>query len=746
MYDRGGLSVWIWAGVVGGWSLLVWLGGLTPPKTHAENWRLRQTNQRRQREALKRLEQQPFSGLAFEALWRASQKKAAQIRTEKALRQGLKKQPQAWWRWVVWGRWNMVQKRCGEALAAWEKAENYRADWRICQGKARAWTCAGEKQRGLEQSRKCLSQVPAGEREKAYQEVMRMAIQLRENKALADLMRGVVVGRWSRNALLSMARHLLNSGYASYALRVYEVMLQQGKTHSTKDWKEASEAALHAGAIGQAKTYLANAYKSPQGPSWWMWELYGLEERIARRGGDLRGLYTQRKTTWGPSKATDQARRWDWLARISTELGNREDAALWDRQILSVHPQDVQALLRRLRDAQQRGDQTITLQQYDALLQSKRAEPAHIVFYVEALSKRSGRPRLGRWKASWATLYRGLLCYHRQPSLWMHYSTEEHFGEACYRSSEDDWVEYRQRRWDFWWRYEAKEPQKQDIQRARHVLLAAVRQYNGSLEALRVFEPWLVWLGEDATASKTRNRMIALSAGDAEAFVWLEKMFREMGDHARWDALVKLHLGDSRWNLRQFGALLFHLAQVWAEQETTARLNRATARWFERFDTPRSKKSAPSRTASPTWSRVPCDRLLRAIERHSAAIAQTSAQMQRRSSLRPLPSDSPPPNPTLMAAPPPPTHHFNGFSETEKGLWRVLVPYTACGAKTAPSKLRDRLESLGWDAQQRTWLLHTYAQMGDIEGVRRLHKKAPDQASYWEKWLAERTPSASPPP
>ncbi len=706
-----------------GWlSLVVWVGCCGVLEAQAENWRLRQTAKRRQQQALKRLEQQPFSHEAFVVLWQAVSPKRAKTSLDKALRRGLKKQPKAWWRWVVWGRWNLAQKRCGEALLAWRAAEKLRTDWRVCQGKARAWVCAGEAQRGLEKGQRCLPQIPLKERERAYREWMRLAIHLRADKALADLMRGVVVGQWSRSALLSTARRLLGSGYASYALRVYEVLLRQGKAHSAKDWKEASEAALHAGALQQAKTYLTHAQKGPKGPQWWAWELYGLEERIARRGKTLRALYAQRKIAWSKLPDAEKIRRWDWLARIADELGNREDAALWDQRILSVHPKDVQARLRRLQEAQRQADQTAILKHYDALLQSKRAEPAHIALYVEALAKRSGRPMLGRWKVSWASLYRGLLCYHRQPNLWMHYSTEEHVGEICYRSTKEDWAEYRQRRWDFWSRYEAKEPQKKHYQRAKHILLEGVEQYNGNLEALRLFEPLLVELGEDAEALKVRRRMIALSAGEVEAFVWLEKMLREMGDQAGWSLLVQLHLDDPRWSLRQLGGVLFHLGHVAAEQETSA-IKKTKARTIDRFDTPTPSKASQATPSQPMWAHVPCDILLRAVERRTAALTQTAQSMTPKQTLPPTSS---------------PSQRFTG---DEEGLWRILVAYASCGGQGEGLRIQKRLEALAWSPQQGSWLLQMYAQMGYIAGVQRIYKRFPSVAPYWERWLAERNAS-----
>ncbi|MCB9637755.1 MAG: hypothetical protein H6727_02475 [Myxococcales bacterium] len=672
----------------------------------------------KQKKALQVLKKAPFSTSAFRALRAFAQGKASKARLERQLEQGLREDARAWWRWVVWGRWNLAHQRCGKALGVFVEAEKLRTDWRLCAAQARSWVCSGEERRGLEQWLLCLKKTPRQALPRVTMGAARLALKLRASKELASLVDGADKQLWTKEGLLQLAQELARSGYASLSLKIYEEVLRQKKTLRARDWKEASEVALHAGALKKAHQFLRQA-KTYQGPSWWRWELLGLEERLARREGKLKELYAQRKKKWEKLRgraAFRAVRSWMWLARIAEELGKEQEMLRWDRLTLKHRPRALRPRIRLLRYMQKRKDRAGILRQIDALIRSGNADAAHIAFYVQALLKRSGRPQLSRWHASWALLYRGLMCYHRQPAFWMHYSVQESFGPVCYKSSREDWSEYRQRRWDFWWQHEASDVQKKDYQRGRQLLLDSVKRFARDFRALRIFERWLVWLGEDQQALAVRRRMVSLSVGDADAFFTLERMFRGMGEQELWKQLVRAHLQDGRLTLEGLGELLWHLRHADNQRQESMRVStwNEAQRLLWKLEGPASKSSSKSRRTKKgrLWASVPCVWLRRSIQTKTAALRRIGRTFSLREKAASLGG-------------------IRRFDALERAFWWSLSVFDSCGGRGGLRQLHRRAERLSWSKEALLEILRGYVQMNGVLGVRRLLTKATLSPEEW---------------
>jgi hypothetical protein len=687
--------------------------------TKAEGWSLQGNAQQKQRAALERLKRDPYEPMAFALLLRLGQTPLQRKRIEERLRAALQRTERHAWPWIVWGRWLKAKKQCNGAVAAFLRAEAYgEKRWQIKALLVQAWSCAGDAMQALQSARQALALAPSRYQYALSKDALLRAMRQRSLRDIEAIHQHLLLKIRGRQQLLALAGDLTAGGYPQLAMALYARLEQLGQRLRGRDWLEKGALALEIGKLDVAKRALKEAQKQ-QINAWWRWDAYAFEEALARKEGAFSRLYEERKKAWSLDLTkvarAERLRRLLWLARGAVELKRGEEAQALDRQILALDPQAWEPRVRILERAQQRGDQQAALRAVTVLLEQGRADIGHMVYYLREKMKLSGRPLLERWQEIWSLRYRGLPCYHRDTTIWTHFSTRERFGAICYKSSFKDWEEYRQRRWDFWLRYEAKEPHKKAFEEAKAMLLRMLPRFGSHLPSLLVLETWLVEIGEDTHAENWRKKMIGLVGVDAEGFLALEQRFRKMGRWDLWQRLVRGILQQKPPSLLWLGTILHqlrradqasHVAREMALLDDIQRLLLRIEGVPEELTQQRFTK-----LGEKAWKGIPCHWLQRALrfsEKEAAAEAEEQSKQAR-------------------------SNEWQGKAAQKlAALWRLLSVAGSCRQEAASWRaLQQKLEQQPWSLAAWSILLPIYTQDAQKSSVARLLAKQQPPASAW---------------
>ncbi len=315
--------------------------------------------------------------------------------------------------------------------------------------------------------------------------------------------------RWRRKKTLKIARLLANHHYIVESRYWYDKVTRRTRgERRIKLLIEQSRAEYREKHYKKALRLLQRAQKERSIPRWLRRELLSLEINIYRQQKRLPYFIRQLTRRWKREKNYFQLLT---LGRLFDEIREHQKAFQYYRKALILKPTSKEARLYLISWYFQQGQARRARQEIRQLIRHGQAEARHYIELARFLLKESTKNKQPRWNPDWARIYSPSGVYVRQNIRQSDHPLVK--AMVFCRSKRGHWEDCRERRWNFWKKYEATPERLKMVREAISLLNKCMRRFPHDWVALQQIEELFDNYGYPRKA-KQAFRLLIKATGD----------------------------------------------------------------------------------------------------------------------------------------------------------------------------------------------------------------------------------------
>lgn len=362
-----------------------------------------------------------------------------------------------------------------------------------------------------------LKEMPTRQRKRMLLRMLRQLAPLKAPQAYAYVMTAIKKEKWSRDGTLDIARLLAQHQRWNDSFALYDKALPgiSGQPRMLL-LLEMLRYQLRADRNEEALKTIALARKMKTRNNWVRWELLQQEIVAYRSLKRLALLTAQLDRKW---RKTKEFKKVHLLAQLYKELKVMSQAVVLYKRALKIRPRERDPRIQLLNYYTKKADIEKVRFHLRKLIQHKHATPKHYLRFANDLLKRSGKFRLPRWSPAWKTrayckTKKKPRYKYRRRRRYRRYYRRRRYRRPYRRKierhkcSRQAWNTHRQKRWNFWKRYESTGRKDKMAQEASRILRDCAKRFRKQWDTLQKVEQLQNEFGYLTQSRQTRRKMI----------------------------------------------------------------------------------------------------------------------------------------------------------------------------------------------------------------------------------------------